>query len=174
MTAPDKDSAKSTMPQGLFTRQPGGDVLEVSRPTGMYYPVGVIVQWITPGEGRAALNEVLGGILVLEMDHLARAAAAGEPFKVDPLQELGNREGWVLDSSLKTDSHLYSLKKDGSKKTHRGARLDLLLALEVMLRCALQPFEDQKEYPSWVTRSRQVYPLVLKSLGDAPLFEAKK
>jgi hypothetical protein len=43
-----------------------------------------------------------------------------------------------------------------------------------MLRCALKPFEDQDEIPSWVTRSRKVYPLILKALKGQPLFEAKK
>jgi hypothetical protein len=174
MTGSDQENAESKMPQGIFTRPQGEDELEVSRPPGMYYPIGVTIQWVTPGEGRAALNEMLAGILVLEQDHLARAVAAGETFRVDPLKELGDREGWVLESRLKTNPRSYSLKKDGSEKAHRGARLDLLLALEVMLRCALKPFEDQKEYPSWVTRSRQVYPLILKALGNAPLFEAKK
>jgi hypothetical protein len=45
--------------------------------------------------------------------------------------------------------------------------------LEVMLRCALKPFEDQTEHPNWVTRSRKTYPLILEAFGDESIFEAK-
>ena len=147
--------------------------MEVLRPPGMYFPIGVVVRWVTPGEGREALNEMLNGILVLEMDHLAKAAASGESYRIDPLKELGNREGWQLVSSLENDPQKYSLVKDGTSQEHRGSRLDLLLALELMVRCALKPFEDQAEIPSWVRRSRQVYPQVLKSLDGAALFQLK-
>ena len=172
MTANNQDNANSRL-QGLFTRPPNGEEIEVIRPQGMYYPVGVIVKWVTPGEGREALNEMLAGILVLELDHLAQAAAAGEPFRIDPLKELGDREGWNLDSRLKGNPQKYNLIKDGTKEKHQGPRLDLLLALELMLRCALKPFEDQPEPASWVIRSRKVYPQILKALEGQTLFEPK-
>jgi hypothetical protein len=172
MAANNHASEDSSLPQGPFIRRPIGDELEVLRPAGMYYPIGVMVQWVTPGEGREALNEMLSGILVLELDHLAEAVATGETYRIDPLKELGDREGWQLNSSLKEDPQVYSLIKDGTAQEHQGARLDLLLALEVMLRCALKPFEDQAAIPSWVTRSRKVYPQVLKALDGQPLFQA--
>lgn len=174
MSTNGQGSKESEVPQGLYTRPVSGDEIEVIRPAGMYYPVGVIVRYVTPGEGRAALNEMLAGILVLELDHLAEAAAAGESYRVDPLKELGDREGWQLESSLTDDPSSYSLVKDETSEVHKGPRLDLLLALELMLRTALKPFERQAEIPSWVTRSRKVYPQVVKALKDEPLYEASR
>ena len=169
----------SEYPDGLFTRpdgspdgQPDGQQVEVVRPPGIYHPVGLAVRWLTPGPGREALNEVLGGLPVLELDHLARAAAAGEPFRIDPLRQLGDREGWRLNSRLASDPTLYSLEKDGTGREQRGPRLDLLLSLELTLRCALKPFEAAAEFPTWVARSRQVYPALLAALDGEPLFEA--
>ena len=173
MAANNQASKDSSLPQGRFTRQ-AGEEIEVTRPAGMYYPIGVTVRWVTPGEGREALNEMLAGILVLELDHLARAAAAGETFRIDPLKELGDREGWILNSRLKKDPPKYSLIKDDTGQEHQGPRLDLLLALEVMVRIAIKPFEDQTEIPSWVTRARKVYPQVLKALDGQPLFHTAR
>ncbi|MBN9387637.1 MAG: hypothetical protein J0I20_06250 [Chloroflexi bacterium] len=172
MAAQDRKKEESKLPQGLFTLS-GGDELEILRPTGVYYPIGVIGRWVTPGDGRTALNEMLSGILVLELDHLVKAAASGESYRVDPLKELGNREGWQLNTSLEEDPSKYSLVKDGTERAHQGPRLDLLLVLEVMMRCALKPFEGQKEPPSWVTRSRLVYPQLLKELKGQALFQSR-
>lgn len=172
MAKSEQKKEESNLPQGRFAL-PGGDELEIVRPSGAYYPVGVIGRWITPGEGRDALSEMLSGILVLELDHLAKAAAAGEEYRIDPLKELGNREGWQLNSSLKDNPQTYSLVKDGTTREQQGSRQDLLLTLELMLRCALKPFEKQKELPSWVVRARPAHLLLLKELKGQTLFQPK-
>ncbi|OJW04111.1 MAG: hypothetical protein BGO39_06365 [Chloroflexi bacterium 54-19] len=50
----------------------------------------------------------------------------------------------------------------------------MLLALELMLRCALKPFKDQAQIPGWVKLSRQVYPQALNSLSSQAIFNQKR
>jgi hypothetical protein len=137
------------------------------------YPVDVRVQWATPGAGREALNQLLSGVLVLELDHLAAAVAAGETFRLAPLQNLGDREGWTLDSQLKEAPDRYQVQKDDDPAVHQGPRLDLLLALELALRTALLPFEDRDDPPTWVPRARAVHPRLVAALAGQDLFVPK-
>jgi hypothetical protein len=159
---------------GPFVRRSTGEVLVVLRPPGIGYPADVRVQWATPGEGREALNELLASVLVLELDRLAAAVAGGETYRLAPLRELGDREGWTLGSQLADASSRYQLQKDDAPSAHQGPRLDLLLALELGLRVALLPFAGVEDLPTWVGRAREVHPRLVAALEGADLFEPKR
>lgn len=163
-------------PEGVFRRASDGAEIEVNRSAGVSYPVDLRVRWLSPGEGagRAALNEMMAGIMVLEIDHLARAVARGEEFHIDALQNLAVRDGWQLVSRLAADPSKFSLVKDGETAVSEGSRVDLVQTLELAVRCALEPFEDQSRVPSWVERSRKVYPELEKALEGQARFEEVK
>ncbi len=157
--------------QGRFILPSTGEEVEVYRPEGMTYPVDARVKWLTPGEGREALNALLAEMIILEFDHLARAVVDGEKYRIDPLQELGQREGGWLETCLATDPERYDLIRDNESQHHQGKRLDLLLSAELTLRCSLKGFEGQKSPPSWVGRARKVYPDLLQTLKGNELFQ---
>jgi hypothetical protein len=158
-------------PTGRFKRSGSADEIEVTRPAGFSYPLDVKVEWLTPGQGRDALNRVLGGVLVLEVDHLAEAVAAGKPYTIGALQELGQRPATEVESQLPDHPDKYSLKTEGDDRTHTGPRQDLLLALELFLRTALRPFDKAATFPKWVGRSRKAHAELVKALGGQPVFE---
>ncbi len=158
--------------EGLFQR-PDGAVAEVWRPPGPAYPADVRVRWVSPGAGREALSAMLAEVLVLELDHLAEAAAAGAPFRLAPLREFATRGGWTIETRPPDQPDSYRLKQDGVPGAVEGPRLDLLLALELAVRCALLPFEGQDNPVAWVARARLVYPRLLAALhGEDPLLPA--
>jgi hypothetical protein len=152
-----KSGKEALQMQGRFILPSTGEEVEVYRPEGMTYPVDARVKWLTPGEGREALNTLLSEMIILEFDHLARAVVDGSKYRIDPLQELGQREGGWLETRLETDPERYDLIRDNENLHHRGKRLDLLLAAELTLRCSLKGFEGQKTPPNWVVRARKVY-----------------
>lgn len=166
-------SRQPNYPEGVFRRASDGAEIEVNRSSGMSYPIDLRVRWLAPnqGEGLTALNEAMSGIMVLEIDHLARAVARGEEFHIDALKTLALRDGWQLVSRLPTDPTRYSLVKDGESAVSLGARVDLLQTLELAVRCALEPFEGQGDIPSWVERSREVYPEIKNALKGMDRFE---
>ena len=157
-------------PSGRFRRPETPDEADVTRPSGVSFPLDVRTRWLTPGKGRDALNEVLSEIQVLEIDHLAFAAAQGEPFHIGALRELGQRPAWDLVSRVPEAPENYRLAKECAEP-QEGPRLDLLLALELAVRCALKPFETIADIPPWVQRSRQAHSQLLASLQGLPLFE---
>ncbi len=159
--------------QGEFFLPSTGEEVEVYRPEGMTYPVDARVKWLTPGEGREALNTLLSEMIILEFDHLARAVVDGTKYRIDPLQELGQRVGGWIETRLEDEPDRYNLIRDNESQPHLGQRLDLLLATELTLRCSLRGFEGQKEPPSWVLRARQVYPDLLQKLQGQELFQYK-
>ncbi len=163
----------ATQLQGSLFLPSTGEEMEVYRPAGMTYPVDVRVKWLTPGEGREALNSLLSELIILEFDHLARAVVDGTKYRIDPLQELGQRQGGWLETRLETDQTRYDLIRDNENRHHQGQRRDLLLAAELTLRCSLQSFEGQKAPPSWVVRARKVYPDLLQTLHSIELFQYK-
>jgi hypothetical protein len=148
-----------------------GDEAEVTRPSGASYPLDVRVQWLTPGPGRSALNEMLSGIQVLEIDHLATAAAEGAPFHIGALRTLGSRPAWDLVPRTDDDPATYRLAKAQEDRRHQGPRADLLLALELAVRCALTPFKTIAVPPAWVPRARQAHSKLLAALDGADPFE---
>lgn len=158
---------------GPFVRRSTDEVLVLVRPPGTSYPVDVRAQWATPGEGREALNYMLGSVHILELDRLAAAVEAGETYRLAPLREFGNREGWTLDSQLADAPGRYQIQKDDDPSAHQGPRLDLLLALELVLRAALLPFVGVEELPTWVLRTREVQPRLVAALKGVDLFEPK-
>lgn len=164
---------ESSQLQGRFFRPSTGEEVEVYRPEGMTYPVDARVKWLTPGKGREALNTLLSEMIILEFDHLARAVVDGAKYRVDPLQQLGQRVGGWLETRLATDPESYDLIRDNESQHHQGKRQDLVLATELTLRCSLKGFEGQKKPPSWVVRARKVYPDLLQILKGKELFQFK-
>ncbi len=162
------------MLQGGFYLPSTGEKIEAYRPQGMGYPVDVRVKWLTPGDGREALNSLLSEIFILEFDHLATAIVNGEKYRIDPLRELGQREGGWLETRLESDPERYDLSRDHDRQHHQGKRLDLLLSAELTLRCALEGFEGREEPPSWVIRARKAYPKLLKALKGKELFQPRR
>jgi hypothetical protein len=165
-------------PVGRFYRSTTGDEMEVVRPPGLTYPVGVQVRWLTPAPGRDALSELLSSMMVLEIDHFVEAVLEGGSYQIAPLQELAQREGWYyepdeLESDTDEASGKFRLTKLGETRVNLGNRLDLLLALELMLRCALEPFAGEMNVPTWVERSRQVYPQLQATLQGHDFFQPK-
>jgi hypothetical protein len=146
---------------------PTGDRADVVRPDGSGFPIDVHVRWLTEGPGREALNDMLESVSVLELDHLAEAVAAGREFRLPPLQELAVRDGWTVEPA----AGRWRLTRDGSSEADEVGGADVLLALELTLRVALEPFEGEDELPSWVVRSRKVYPRVVEALGEEGRFE---
>ncbi len=138
---------------------------------GVDNPVGMYLRWLTPGEGREALNVLLSEILILEFDHLTTAIINGETYRVEPLRELAQREGSWLNTRLEHDPERYDLMRDDAQVHHQGKRLDLLLSAELTLRVALKSFEGQQEPPSWVVRAQKVYPLLLEALEGQDIFQ---
>lgn len=148
-----------------------GDEVEIMYATRFDNPVGMYVRWLTPDEGREALNLLLSEILILEFDHLTTTILNGESYRIEPLRELSQREGSWLNTRLEHDPERYDLIRDDEQVHHQGKRLDLLLSAELTLRAALSSFEGQEEPPSWVLRSRNVYPLLLESLEGQDIFQ---
>ncbi len=153
------------------TLSAAGDEAEIMYATGFDNPVGMYVKWLTPGEGREALNLLLSEILILEFDHLTTAIINGETYRVEPLRELAQRGGSWLNTRLEHDPERYDLIRDDEQVHHQGKRLDLLRSAELTLRVALKGFEGQEEPPSWVERSRSVYPLLLEALDGQDIFQ---
>ncbi|MEI6045821.1 MAG: hypothetical protein WCS37_15850 [Chloroflexota bacterium] len=167
------ESEPNLYPVGRFSRLVGGgnrEEIEVSRPLGMYYPVGVSLKWLSPGAGREILNKVLSELVVLEVSHLVRAFLDGEIFYLDALEEMGNRPASTLETWLADQPDTYRLIHNGDELVE-GARLDLLLSFELLLRCALRPFKEIADPPNWVKRARKVYPELTSALTGEALFE---
>ena len=126
-----------------------------------------------PEEAHEPLNDLLAHISVLELSHLAQAAARGEPFTVDALDEILPRPGWELVTKTTDEPAQYTLQKMGDATVHRGARRRLLLLLELAVRSALAPHLGQPSPRSWVQRLRDVHPELRQALGEEALYENK-
>lgn len=134
-------------------------------------PGNLGVRWVTPGPGREELNQMLAELLILEVDHLAVAAANGESYRVEPLRELAVRDGWSLHSKVGEEPALYQLQRDGESTVSAGPRTDLLLILELLLRMALQLYEGQPSAPTWVARARKAHPMLVAALQGHDLLQ---
>ena len=150
-----------------FRRPTSGEEADVIRPAGAYFPISAYVRWRTPGPGREALNALLQGVTLLELDHLADAVVDGEPYHLAPLQEFGERDGWTVTTTGST----CLLQRDGEESPTEVGRGDVLLAVELVIRAALEPFDGEPEPPSWVRRSRDAHPRLVRSLDGVELFE---
>jgi hypothetical protein len=152
-----------------FRRPPpdDGDRADVIRPEGAGFPIDVHVRRRSDAPGHAALNDMLESVSVLELDHLAEAVAGGREFRLPPLEELAVRDGWTVQPV----GERWRLERDGTGSAHDVSRTDILLVLELTIRVALEPFEGEDDLPSWVVRSREVYPRVVDALGEEARFE---
>ncbi|HEX5416981.1 MAG TPA: hypothetical protein VFZ25_15060, partial [Chloroflexota bacterium] len=124
------------------------------------------------GPGRDALNQLLGELFILEVDHLATAAAAGESYRVAPLTELAQRAGWTIESRVPGAPTTYRLSHDGEAIAAVGPRQELLLILELLLRCALRLFEGESDVPTWVERARLAHPKLVEALEGQEVLRA--
>lgn len=167
---PAPDQSNPTGLIGPFRRPSTGEILVVLRPRVPGYPVEVRVQWAGAGEGREALNELLGGVLVLELDQLADAVVTGASIRLDPLQEFGDRPGWTIAGRAPDDPNRYRLRKDDEPDVAEGPRLDLLLALELALRTALGGVSQAVPRPAWVARAEAAHGRLTAELDGVDLF----
>lgn len=149
-------------------RRPGTvDEVELVRPGGGPVPCVLPVRWLTPAPGRDVIGAVLASVLVLELDHVAAAVADGRAYHVDALHELATRDGW----SMTPVAGGYELRRDGDDAGTVVRGTDLLLALELTVRVAIEAFEGDDDPPGWVVRSRAVHPTLVDALGDEVRFE---
>ncbi len=126
-----------------------------------------------PADGaHEPLNDMLAHISVLELSHLAQAAARGEPFTVDALEEILPRPGWEIATRSEDEPAQYTLEKMGDPAVHRGSRRQLLLLLELGVRSALAPHVGQPPPRRWVQRLRDVHPELRDALDGEALFES--
>ncbi len=149
-----------------FVRPTTGELAEIFRPGADTFPIDTRVRWVTPGPGRQTLNDIMRTITVLELDGFARAIAASKDYRLEALRELATRDAWDLTATPVG----YDLAGSHGE-SDSVPRLDVLLVTELVMRIAVEPFERVDDSPSWVGRTRAVYPKVAKALGGAELFE---
>jgi hypothetical protein len=106
---------------------------------------------------------------LLELDHLASAVVDRQPYRLGPLREFGDREGWTVTTTAET----CTLQQDEGGSAVDVAPADVLLALELLLRATLELWEDEPEpdCPAWVLRSREAHPRVVAALDGVERFE---
>jgi hypothetical protein len=156
--------------QGLvahFRRSTTNDEAEIVRPPGETFPIAAYIRWRTPGPGRDVLNEFLEGVTLFELAELVRAVIDRELFELPALQELGERDRW----SLSTVSDGLRLERGADDRVGVVDRTEMLLALELLARVALEPFAAVEGAPAWAARARAVYPRLLSALGGTQRFE---
>lgn len=151
----------------LVDRADGAEVFFIS----YQYVSELRVRWLPDDAVHHPLNHLLAHISVLELDHLAVAVAAGQPFTVDALDEFVPRPGWELESCMVDDPSRYALQQLGAASVHYGSRRDLLLLVELMTRSAIAPHVGQPPPRSWVQRLRDAHPQLLAALGEEAVFE---
>ena len=159
-------------PSGVYILRGTGDEMEVIRPDGWGYPLLVHVRWVTSNPGRDAIAQMLADVLFLEWDKVTLPVAAGETYTLPPLRELAQRAGWLIESRLPGAPDKFRLTREG-EVSREGLRLDLLLALELTLRCSLKPFERIANWPNWVEPTRKAYQQLLLALRGHALFQPK-
>ena len=159
-------------PEGLYTIAGTGEQAEVYY-VSYQYSSEVRVRALPVGGAHEPLNDMLAHISVLELSHLAQAAARGEPFTVDALDEILPRPGWEIATQAQAEPAQYTLRKMGDATVQRGARRHLVLLLELAVRSALAPHVGQPPPRTWVQRLRDVHPEVRNALDGEALFENK-
>jgi hypothetical protein len=158
-------------PEGLYTIAATGEQAEVYY---VSYELSSEVRVCALPEGaHEPLNELLAHISVLELSHLAEAAARGQQFTVDPLDDILPRPGWKLATRAPDAPSEYTLQRMDDGGVQRGARRHLLLLLELAVRSALAPHVGQPAPRRWVQRLRDVHPELRAALGEEALFENK-
>jgi hypothetical protein len=127
------------------------------------------VCWISD-DSHTLLNEMLGCISVLELDHLVTAAIRGDAFTIDALEDLFPRPGWFIDTQLPDDISQYALQEMGTEPVHYGSRQNLLLLLELATRSALAAYINEPSSREWIQRLRDAHPKISAMLAGHPLF----
>jgi hypothetical protein len=148
------------------------------RRAGVYYvdlnlSSEIRVCWVSD-DSHTALNEMLGCISVLELDHLVTAAIHGETFTIDALEDLFPRPGWLIDTQLPDDPSQYALQEMDTEPIYYGSRQDLLLLLELAIRSALAVYINESASREWIQRLRDVHPKISTILAGNPLFMPEK
>src|SRR4029077_778225 len=81
------------------------------------------------------------------------------------------RPGWEIETQTADQPPQYVLRQLQSGAIHRGPRRELLLLLELAARSAIAPHSGQPAPREWVRRTRDVHPLLVRSLEGESLFE---
>lgn len=149
---------------------PGGDTIVAGQPFFSARP-GLRMRWADEHADHLLLNDLLGQVFVLELDHVVKAAAGGQDYEVAPLHELAERPGWLLQSRLKDAPDRYRLTRADTGQQVEGARSDLLLTLELAARTALGSVDGQSSSPSWVGRLRYAHQALRHALNGQDLFQ---
>jgi hypothetical protein len=157
------------IPEGLYAIEGTDEQAEVYY-VSHQYSSEVRVRALPVDGAHEPLNDLLAHISVLELSHLAQAVARGEPFTVDPLEDILPRPGWQIATQAADEPLQYTLRKLGDATVHRGSRRHLLLLLELAVRSTVAPHVGQPPPLKWVQRLRDVHPELLSALDREALF----
>lgn len=160
----------SSLPSGLYAIRNTRDRAQLTAVNGVL-PFELRALWVPNDADHELLNDALLHVSVLELDHLARAAANGEAYTIDPLDDLLPRPGWELVTQVTDMTSRYTLRQRDTGAFHEGSRRELLLLLELQMRALLAPHEGQVPPQEWIRRLREVYPAVRAALQGEELFE---
>jgi hypothetical protein len=161
----------SSLPTGPYGIQNTDDRARLTEVTGGVLPIELRALWVPNDADHQLLNDLLLHVSVLELDHLAQAAADGNPYTVDPLDDLLPRPGWEIVTRLPDQPSRYTLRQLDTDAYHEGPRRELLLLLELEARALLAPHEGRPPPQEWIRRLREVYPRILAALEGEALFE---
>lgn len=164
----------SSLPTGLYGTRNSEDRAQLTEVTGGVLPFELRALWVPNDAEHQPLNDLLLHVSVLELDHLARAAADGKPYTVDPLDDLLSRPGWEIVTRIPDQPSRYTLRQLDTDAKHGGPRRELLLLLELEARALLAPHEGQPPPQEWIRRLREVYPALRMALQGETLFEPVK
>ena len=160
----------TTVPTGHYVIKNTRDRAQLTTVAGVL-PVEIRALWVPNDADHQLLNDALLHVSVLELDHLAHAAANGEAYTIDPLDDLLPRPGWELVTQTAGDPSRFSLLQLDTGAYHEGPRRELLLLLELEMRALLAPHEGQPPPQEWIRRLREVYPDIRTALQGEELFQ---
>jgi len=125
------------------------------------------VRWRAKGEGRETLNEALARLAREDLSHLAASVAEGR------VMEIAEPEArrWVVDTGIPEQPGRYRIWQVGASEVAYGPRADLVLAIELAVRVALEPHEGRAAVPPWVDRCRRAHVALLASLEPGSRLE---
>lgn len=163
--------ATDALPTGHYVIPNSQDRAQLTDVAGGVLPFELRALWVPDDADHQLLNDALLHVSVLELDHLASAAANGEPYTIEPLDDLLPRPGWELVTQSPDKPSQYTLRQLDTNAFHEGPRRELLLLLELEMRALLVPHEGQPPPQEWIGRLREVYPDILTALEGEALFE---
>jgi hypothetical protein len=150
-----------------FRRPRTGQDLDIVRPAGETFPIAAYARWSSADADLAVLNDMLEVLTLFEVDALTDAILERLPFELPELREFAQRPSWTITTG---DDRCRILRPvDGLAGVVE--RDDFLVTLEVLIRTALEPFDDTTDRPEWANRAQGVHTRLVAALGDSELFE---